>query len=38
MLLLLILRELAWIISENWIYYVAHNNAKYYLIILYLLG
>ena len=26
------------IIFKNWIYYVAHNNIKYYLIASYLLG
>ena len=31
------LRELTWLISKNWIYYAAHNNAKYYLIASYLL-
>ena len=38
MLVLLKLRELTWIISKIWIYYVAHNNTKYYLIASYLLG
>ena len=36
--LLLKLRELTWIISKIWIYYVAHNNTKYYFIASYLLG
>ena len=32
------LKELTWRISKNWIYYVANNNTKYYLIAQYLLG
>ena len=33
MLVLLKLRELNWIISKIWMYYAAHNNTKYYLIV-----
>ena len=37
MLVLLKLRELAWIISKIWMYYAAHNNTEYYLIVSYFL-